>query len=254
MRVHYLILAISFVSMFCQGQQTLDIIIINVKDDRLELAKAIRLIDGANPKLICINVDLTDCDEVKRFSTSHLENNDISSEIIPSEPEKELYRELTSARAVLMPSKLLSVGSKENDEVLGCDILYPENMPTGYVNLIYDDKTLSKVEKFQVSNTYKKETTKYHFAVKVAFKMNEKATSSFINSHPNILPIEFNRMRKFKTFNMNQFYDNKELVKILKDKIIILGTDRPEDYFLLQNNEKMTSSEIFANIAYQIIL
>jgi CHASE2 domain-containing sensor protein len=253
MKVWYLLVALNLVTLFSKAQPEKELILLTVKNDRLELAKAIKFLNASGPKLVCVNFDLTDCDNVKQVSSNHY-SNDTTAVITPSESEKKLWRELTVAGSLLLlPSELRRLGRNEFDALIGCDLLYPDGVATGFINLINSDKVLNQVEKFQISNTFRKEEAKYHFAVKIASQLNENATHSFIKSHPNILPINFARARKFKTYSMEQLYRNKDSGKDLKNKVVIVGVDRPAEYRKVSKKKKMTTSEIFANIACQLI-
>jgi hypothetical protein len=253
MKTWVLLAALNLVALFSKAQPEKELVLLTVKDNRLDLAKAIKFLNASDPKLICVNVDLMKCDDVKQFPSNHFSSGDTTAVIRPSESEKKLARELEATRSLLLPSEVRPFGSKEYDEIIGCGFLYPENAATGFVNLINSDKVLNQVEKIQISNTFKKEAPRYHFAVNIAFRLNEIAARSFIKSHPNILPIKFERARKFKTYSMEHFYSNKENGKALKGKVIILSVDRPEEHRLLSNKKRMTTSEIFANIACQLI-
>lgn len=254
MKIWILLAALNLFVLFSEAQPEKELILLTVKNDRLELAKAIKFLNASAPKLICVNVDLMNCDDVKQFPSNHFSNSgDTTAVIRPSESEKKLAHELAASHSVLMPSELRPFGSKRTDEIIGCGFLYPESATTGFVNLINNGTVLNQVEKIQISNTYKNEPVVYHFAVRIALQLNESATRSYIKSHPNILPIDFARAKKFKTYSMEQFYSNKESGKALKGKVVILGVDRPEEYCLLSNRKKMTTSEIFANIACQLV-
>ena len=257
MKNWFLLAALNSIVLFSKAQPEKELILLTVKDNRLDLAKAIKFLNTCESKLICVNVDLTECDDFKQFSSNHFNNNgDTLAVIRPSEAEKKLSHELESTRSLLLPSEIRPFGSKEYDAIIGCDFLYPDSAATGFINLINSDKVLNQVEKFQISNTFKNEAPCYHFAVKVAFRLNESAARSFINSHGNIELIDFGRTRKFKTYSMEHFYGRKRRIKALKDKVVILGIDRPEEYRLVvttTGNKKMTTSEISANIACQLV-
>ncbi|MEI9919856.1 MAG: CHASE2 domain-containing protein [Bacteroidota bacterium] len=238
---------------FSGYQYERDIVIIMVKNDRVELAKTLRLLNTSHPKMIALNLDLDECDSVTEFPTSHGDNGEISTEMIQSKSESQLLQELSASLDLLMPSRLQPFSKRDSGEVIGCPFLYPKMTSIGFVNLIYNIRDSNQVGKFKISNKYGQDLS-YHFAVKIALKLNKKSATGFIESHPNVLPINDGHSRKFKTFNIQDFYDNKENIKFLKDKIVIIGTGRPNDYRIVPGKKKLlTTSEIFANIACQMV-
>ncbi len=254
MKAWYLFIVLNLVTLFLKAQPEKELVLLTVKNNRLELAKAIQFLNTCESKLICVNVDLRKCDNFEQFRSNHFSNNgDTLAVSRPSESEKKLARELEVTRSLLLPSEVRPFGSKEYDEIIGCGFLYPDHAATGFVNLIRNSNFLNLVEKFQISNTFQNEDASYHFAVKIALRLNESAARSFIKSHPNIIPINLERTRKFRTYSMEHFYGNKESGKTLKGKIIILGVDRPEEYRQVSMKKKMTTTEIFANIACQLV-
>jgi CHASE2 domain-containing sensor protein len=254
MKTWTLLIALNLVALIPKEQPENDLVLLSVKDNRIELAKAIRFLNASEVKLICVNVDLTKCDYFEQFPTNHYSNNrDTLAMSQPSESEEKLAREFKATRSLLLPSEVRPFGKGKTDEIIGCGYLYPENVATGFVNLISDGKALNQVEKIQISNTYKNEPIAYHFAVRIAFKLNESAARSYIKAHANILQINFDPTRKFKTYSMEHFYKNNRNVNKLKGKIVILSIDHPESYRQLPNKKRMTTSEIFANIACQLI-
>ncbi|MBS0635859.1 MAG: CHASE2 domain-containing protein [Verrucomicrobia bacterium] len=257
MKSLFLLSILNLVVLFSKAQPEKELVLLTVKNDRLELTKAIKFLNANDPRLICVNFDLTNCDDVKQFPSNHFSNSgDTTAVIRQTESEKRLSRELAMSRSLLMPSELRPFGSKAYDEIIGCGFLYPEKVATGFVNLINSSKVLNQVEKIQISNTYKNEPTVYHFAVNIALQLNESATRSYIKSHPNVVALDFARSRKFKTYSMEHFYGNKESGKALKGKVIILGVDQSVEYHLVptaKGNKKMSTSEIFANIVCQLI-
>lgn len=251
MKTSSLFVVLSLVVSLAKAQHTRDIILLKVQNSRIELAKAVEFLNECEPKLIGVNVDLMNCDSVKTFHISHY-STDTSMVMYPSKSEKMLEYELGKATSLLMTSELRMLGD-EYHEIIGCEFIYPEGATTGFVNLIPNNDDPSLVEKFQISNSFSGEKNSYHFAVVIAFRLNERVTNKFIQSHQNIAQIDFKQRRRFRTYSINDFYGGKKSCSALKDKIVILGIDRPEEYRLVSKSKrKMSTSEIFANIACQL--
>lgn len=234
MNAFLLLTVLNFVALFLKAQSENDLVLLTVKDDRLELAKALKFLQGNNPKFICVNIDLTKCNEDKS--------------------DKVLTKSLWKVDSLMMITKIrrFGIAGEELLDFIGCPYLYPERVTKGFVNLIGKEEDENLVEKVQITNTNGKRV-RYHFAVNIALRLNAGATRSFIKSSPNIVPINFERARKFRTYKMEQFYGNKENSIVLDGKVLILSIDRPEEYRQVSKKRKMTTSEIFANIACQLI-
>jgi hypothetical protein len=265
MRASLLIIVLIFSNAFSQAQSESNIVLLTIKNDRLELANAISFLNANDPRLVCVNVDLFECDQRRPRDPSlnredHFDSLAKRSVTYPSEAEKQLSRELIAARSLLMPSKVSSFLGAESD-FIGCGFLYPERVKTGFINLIGSENVSNQIEKFQVSliDIFTKDES-YHFAVNIALAVNAEKTNAFIQSHENIVQIDFARKRKFDTYSFDDFVNNKISPKALNGKVVIIAVGQPADYFLIRkkenNNEelrRMSTSEIFANIACQII-
>ena len=253
MKALNLFVVLSLIASLSKAQHSKDIILLTVQNDRIELAKAVKYLKACETKLICINVDLTKCDSVNILPSTHFNEVDTLGVIHPSDSEKILVDELEIAPNLLLPSELRRLRQGEDDELIGCPHLYPEGVATGFVNLIVHQGESDIVEEFQISSSFRQEKTAYHFAVVMAFRLNEHATKTFIGTHQNITQIDFSRTRRFKTYAINRFYEGKKSRAMLRSKIVILSVNRLEEYRLVPNSKKkMSTSEIFANIACQI--
>lgn len=237
----------------CLAQSEKELVIISVKDNRLELAKAISFLNSNDAKLICINVDLFKCDStVKTFPSNHLIGSDTLAILWPSEAEKVLAHELGSARSLLLPSELRELYGEKYLAIDGCGFLYPHKAKTGFVNLISKNGDRSVIDRVQIFNVQLGADTAYHFGVKIALLINENATRKFIKSHSDTVQIKTKPRKRFHTYSMDQFYLNKVDAKLLKGKVAILRIDRPEEYRTIAG-KRMSASEIMANIACQVV-
>ncbi len=263
MKTRLFIIVLSFTAQFCQGQQQNDIVLLTVRSDRYELAKLVKFINRNNPKLTCVNVDLFRCDQEKPDELfpnreEHFDSLTVSSFTYPSEAEEQLRNELRATYSLLMPSKIRPLGYQGYMEITGCAFLYSEETSTGFINLISNEDIANQVERFQVSLIDPFNDKSYHFATKIAFALNAEKTRNFINSHENVVKIDFEKKRTFSIYSFDDFVKNKINGNVLNDKIVIIGVGQPGDNFLIRKNEsekleKMSASEIFANIACQII-
>lgn len=266
MRARFLIIALSFATVFCQGQPQKDIVLVTVRNDRTELAKVVKFLNVNNPRLICVNVDLFECDQRRPRDPfpnreDHFDSLAVGSVIYPSEAEKQLSRELDASRSLLMLSEVRPVGTEDYANVSVCGFLDPDDATSGFINLISDENIANQAYKFQVSvNDFFTEKVNYHFAVEIASVLNAEKTEAFIKSHDDTVKIDFDKERKFTTYSFDDFTENKVSGKVLNGKIIIIGVGQPTDYFLVRKRndkneelKRMSTSEIFANIACQII-
>jgi CHASE2 domain-containing sensor protein len=265
MRVRLLIIAISFAIVSCQGQPQRNIVLLTVRNDRSELAKVVKFLNTNNPKLICVNVDLSECDQRRPLEPfpnreDHFDSLAVRSVIYPSEVEKKLSRELDSSRSLLMQSEIHPMGTDAYASIVNCcNFLYSDGTTAGFINLISNEDIANQAEKFQVSLVDAFDEQNYHFAVNIALALSAEKTHAFIKSHDDTVKIDFDRERKFSTYSFDDFAENKVSGKVLNGKIVIIGVGHPADYFLIrkkkEKNEelrKMSTSEIFANIACQI--
>lgn len=269
MRARLLIVLLGLANVFCQGQPQKDIVLLTVRNDRSELVNVIRFLNTNNPELICINVDLSECDQQKpRNLIPDPENHEhyfdslaVRSVIYPSEVEKKLSRELRASHSLLMQSEVSPMGTEAYASIVNCcGFLYSERMAKGFINLVSNKDIANQAEKFQVSLNDAFDDISYHFAVKIASVLDAERTQAFIKSHDDTVEIDFARERKFDTYSFDDFVENKVSGKVLNGKVIIIGVGQPADYFLVQRKKskkgelkKMSTSEIFANIACQII-
>lgn len=233
----------------CSGQIEKNIVIITLKDDRVELMNALSFLRSSNSKLICLNVNLSDCNQ--------------------DSVDSQLIKVLHEFDSMVVPSKLRPFGTgKYRDIGLLCDYFYSNSYKDSFVNLIFSDY-LNEVEKFQTKNIYRSrnlfneemaERIRYHFAVNIAYAINPEKTNKFINSNRDTVKIDFGRKREFETYSFDQFVEGKIDNKILEDRVVLIATSLPSDYLLIPSYEskigesrKMSTSEIFASIACQII-
>lgn len=249
-------------TVFCQGQTRSDIVILKVKNDRSELADVVEFLNANSPRLICLNVDLSRCEQEKSYDLfpngeNHFDSLSVRSVTHPSEGEKKLSRQLDAARVLLMQSTLRPFGPDGYSEITGCAFLYSEETSTGFVDLVSNNDFSNQIEKFQVSHKDPFGDTSYHFAVKIALVLNEEKALAFTRSHGDTVRIDFSKERKFAVYNFDDFGKKKTRGKQLKGKIVIVSIGQPEDYFLVRKKtnglSRMSTSEIFANIACQII-
>ena len=66
MRINLLIvmlLLLALVAQSCRGQVEKSIVVLTLTSDRVELAKALSFLRSSNSKLICLNVDLSKCNQ-----------------------------------------------------------------------------------------------------------------------------------------------------------------------------------------------
>lgn len=265
MRVRFLTIALSFAIGSCQGQGQREIVLLTVRNERSELAKVLKLLNTNNPKLICVNVDLFQCEQEKPLTPipnreDHFDSLAVRSITYPSEGEKQLSRELSSAHALLMPSRIRAFADQGYTEITGCSFLYSEEVSTGFVNLVGNEDIANQAEKFQVSLTDAFNEISYHLAVKLAFALNTEKAHAFIKSHDDTVKIDFDRERRFATYSFDDFAENKVSEKVLNGKVVIIGARQQGDTFLVKKKKgkneelrKMPTSEIFANIACEII-
>lgn len=266
MRTRLLIVLLSLTNVFCQGQPQNDIVLLTVRNDRSELAKVMKFLNVNNPRLTCVNVDLFECDQRRPHDPfpndeDHFDSLAERSVMYPSEGEKQLSRELNASRSLLMLSEVRPVGKEDYANVSVCGFLHPDNATSGFINLIGDERIANQVKEFQVSiHDFFTEKEIYHFGVNVALALNAEKTQAFIKSHNDTVEIDFDRERKFDTYSFDDFAENKVNGKVLTGKVLIIGVSQPGDYFLVRKGKnknaalkKMSTSEIFANIACQII-
>lgn len=253
MKIRYLLFALTLQASCSKAQYTSsnEIVILTVKDDRAEFAKAIGFLNRCQLALVGVNLDLTNCDNVKTFQSDHMVEDTLAV-ISMSEREKSLSNELQAANFLLLPSTLQKVKQDEYIELIGCGHLYPDNVMTGFVDLISAPNNPNLVEKFQIKNVFRNHGTAYHFAVDIAFTLNESVTTEFVRSHQNIVQVELSQKRKFREYALEDLYNESKSCDKLKGKIVILGTNRSDDYRLV-SGKKLTTSEIIANIACQLV-
>jgi len=243
-----MLLLLALVAQSCRGQVEKSIVVLTLTSDRVELAKALSFLRSSNSKLICLNVDLSKCNQ--------------------DSVDRKLIKEFNEIDSLVVSSELVPFGTgKYRDVRLFCSYFYSNHDKDGFVNLIYNDIS-NRIEKFKVKNIYKTKNfnneevdarTRYHMAVNIAFAINSKETNKFINSNRDTVKIDFRRKREFQTYSFGQFVEGKIDKKVLEDKVVIV-TSTPLDYSLVRNYEsktgefrKMSTSEIFANIACQIL-
>src|SRR5579864_8555663 len=106
MKIWFLLAVLNLVALFSKAQPEKELVLLTAKDNRLDLAKAIKFLNASDPKLICVNVDLTECDDVKQFPSNHFSSGDTTAVIRASESEMKLARELAAAGSLLMPSEV----------------------------------------------------------------------------------------------------------------------------------------------------
>jgi CHASE2 domain-containing sensor protein len=234
---YFLLIGLWYTTINCSSGQTEDsMVILMVEDNKIDLTKSLELLNSKNPKLICVNIDL-ECDQ--------------------NEADNRLSDVLSNTPFLIMPSELQMFGSKEYRDIVGCSSFYSQGVATGFTNLISDKNVENLVDKVQIKSLYKKRVM-FHFATTMASALNAEKTREFIDSHSDTIAIDFSRERKFKTYHIDDFEKKTVSTDVLHGKIVILTTF-PYDYFGVRRNNKdqklinMSTSEIFANIACQIV-
>ncbi|MFZ6014593.1 MAG: CHASE2 domain-containing protein [Bacteroidota bacterium] len=245
----FIIISFALLGQNCSGQIEKNIVILTVKDDRIELMNVLSFLRASNSKLTCLNVNLSNCNQ--------------------DSIDSQLSEELHKFDSLVVPSKVRPYGTgKYRDIRLLCSYFYSNGQKDGFVNLISSDY-LNQVEKFKTKNIYRSENffsgeiveiIRYHFAVNIAFAINAEKTKKFIESNSDTVKIDFSRKREFETCSFDQFVEGKIDKKILEGRVVVIATSLPSDYLLVPSHEgkigefrKMSTSEIFANIACQII-
>lgn len=238
--------------------------LVMIRNDRKELANVIDLINAYEPKLVCVNVDLYRCEQEKRQSLLQLQKDkglSPDSPIYPSEDEKLLSGILAETLSLLMPSKIRLLGSDDYAEITGCGFLYSDDMSTGFVDLVFNKEITNQVEKVQLKTVDSFGDTLYHFAAKIAIALNAEKVKTFINGQNRPVNIDFNRERKFRIYTYDQLMNREIERKSISDKIVIVGIGQPEEQYLVRKSNanltkelrRMSTSEIFANIAAQLV-
>lgn len=245
----FVIISFAVLAVNCSGQSEKNIVIVTIRDDRVELTNALSFLRSSNSKLICLNVNLSNC------------NHD--------SVDYQLDLALNKFDTLLVPSEVRPFGTgKYNDIMLLCSYFSSEGHKGGYVNLLYRGIS-DEVEKFQTRNVYKarnfhgdeiNEKIRYHMAVNIAFAINTEKTYKFIRSNTDTVKIDFGQKRRFQTYSFDQLVEGKISKKVLEGKVVVIGTVLASDYLVVPNRKtkvvgsrKMLTSEIFANIACQVL-
>lgn len=242
------IISFAFVAQSCGGQIEKNITILTLKDDRVELTKALSFLKSSNSKLICLNIDLSQCNQ--------------------DEVDQELIKAFNETDSLVVSSELLPFGTGMYRDVrLFCSYFYTSREKDGFINLI-SNAISNEIEKVQLKNTYKTKNfnkeeigarTRYHMAFNIAFAIDSKKTTNFINSNKDTIKIDFKRKRGFETYSFDNFIEGKIDKKALEGKVVIVTSNTPH-YLSIPGDEdtagefrKLSTSEIFANIACQIL-
>jgi hypothetical protein len=210
-----------------------DIVIVTVDDDRTKLAHAIDFLYARDVKLICVNLSLECRDD---------------------ETDQLLFDQLSEVDSPILPSEILPFGSDEYMDIVGCSLIYPERAATGYTNLVVDGEVAKRVQtQFDLNGR-----VAYHMTTLIAMSKDVMKTKKFLPSHGDTIKIDFSKERQFASYHFDELESGNIDGKMLRNKIIIMSSF-PYDHFLIhgpvrnQEQRYMSTSEIFANIACQIV-
>ena len=123
LKYFYVLIFISF-SQLVKSQ----IILIKISDDRSELTKALDFINSNSPKIIGLNIFISDCFEDKA-------DNDLAVQLVKT-------------KNLLMPTELRPDFNNGFHDVIGCPYLYPLGVETGFTDLVSDGKDEYSIKEF----------------------------------------------------------------------------------------------------------
>lgn len=256
---YILVILLGIINACCEGQAKEEFVLIRAGNDRSELASLVRFLKDHNPKLICINADLFRCDNEQPpdLFQSHKGRLDSGEILTPSNAEKQLSRELRTAKSLLLPSRIRDFGGYGNVEISGCGFFYNEEVMTGYVDFVNGRDLPIRIEKFQPSFEDSDGVISYHFSVRIALALDSAKARKYLDSHRGPIKIDFSQAPRFVSFSYEELTKKMTDWEVLKGKIVIIGTQEEPvpvqgatgDDTLIQ----MSTSEIFAKIVYQII-
>ena len=235
----------------CSGRQSeKDLVILTVSNDRVELIKALSLIKSCKPKSVFINMDLGACNQ--------------------DSIDNQLRKAFKGIDSLVVSSKVVPYGTgKYRDAGLFCPYFDSKSTKDGFINLITKDYVSNQVERVQIKNIFlnrsedfgipNKEVISHHMAVKIALALDAERTTKFLKKNIDTLKIDFGKRREFQTYDANQLAKEGTAKEALNGKAVII-TGLPYDYLLVPRDgsksgefRKMSTSEIFANIACQIL-
>jgi hypothetical protein len=168
----------------------------------------------------------------------------------------------------VFPSEVVLLGTRQYRQVSPyCSYLWQDHK-SGFINLITDKSQPYHVEKVQLVNVFDNnleefgihtKNVSYHMSIRIASALDFEKTTKFLKEGIDTLEIDFGKPRKIQVLNAMQLAKEGTASQLLNNKVVIMA-GLPQDLFLVpkskrRNKEfrKMSTAEIFANIAYQIL-
>ncbi|MFZ6008716.1 MAG: CHASE2 domain-containing protein [Bacteroidota bacterium] len=231
-----------FVTPFSGRSQEKDITIVNVFNlDNQELAKVISSVNSYKPKVLSIDMIFHEFD---------------------AEMDWKLAKNLEAVNSLVMAMRLDELGGQFFLPVIGDVNFYPDHAKNGYSNPMFENDLLNTVKRFRVTPKNKFDSlSAFHFAIQVAMLADQTKTAQFIESHPDIVDIDYKDGRRCFNFLSGEDVLNARIkLKDVNDKIVIIGNLDPEIKFATPVRDKKTGAmrrmselEINANIIAQIL-
>lgn len=250
MTLHLLLSALISLQAQCGVKQPeQNLVILTVSNDRSELIEVLSLLKSSNPKSVFLNIDLADCYE-----------NSI---------DDQLSKAFNAFDSLTVLSKVRPFGTGQyRNIVMLCPLIHGDNIKAGFTNLIGNDSVANQIEKVQTKNIFLNRTEElfgfpntqlisYHMAIKIAFALDFEKTTKFLKMNKDTVKIDFSKRREFKSYTANQLANNQKVKELISGKVIIIES-RPYEFFIYRESEtagfkKMSTAEIFANVACQVI-
>jgi len=219
------------------------IVMINVESaSRIEIAKAIKILDSFKPRVISIDL---------QFSL----NTDYNS-------DSALVDVLWNTKNLVMASVI----ENSNGEYLGTDVEYaftygslPEFIPfkskTGFINILPEKDEFQTLKKFSVYEKVEGKT-EYNFAIQTAMVFDDIKTIDFIRVNSKIVDVIYkDNSSKTVKISIYDLINNKIPKEYIANKIILLGYLGPankDKYFTPMNRQNPPKSPDMYGLEYLV--
>lgn len=238
-----------FVIVSCDAQRKrCEILLVNIENlDRAGLAKEIAFINSLRPKVFGIDIQF----EERRYD----------------ENDRKLIKALWESRNLVMTAIVHDLGGEIIFSLGSQSEFAPPFAKTGFVNAFQESDVKGTMKRFKVwdeesvvNGATGSRQIMYQFAVTIALAYDSLKTVGFINSHPQIVDVDYKKRRKFKKYSAKEVLEGSLTKKDIEGKIVMLGFLGPgnEDKFFtpLSRNRKepdMYGVEYLATIVAQIL-
>jgi CHASE2 domain-containing sensor protein len=234
MKLRYLSILLLYFNA-CSQEINAPIVLVNVSNlARIEVSKAITIINSQNPKVISIDLQF-------------LSNKDYDSDLA-------LVKALWHCDNLVMASVIEDSIGRYNGDSANYQFVYgslpefvPLNAKTGFINILSDNDGQPDLTKFSCYE-YVEGKLEYQFSVQTALMIDSIKTYSFLKKNSKIVSLKYGAIKGIEKIEMRDIITGKTQLNFIKGKIVLIGYLGPSDtdkFFSPLNKNNRTNPDLY---------